>query len=107
VSVTRDDVLAVAALARLRLTDQEATLFTTQLADILEHVEELQAATAAASEPEPDESDRRAPLRLDQPPADALERPPSEIAPDWRDGFFTVPRLDAMHPGPASGPESP
>jgi hypothetical protein len=36
---------------------------------------------------------------MDEPPPDGLAYPPSEIAPDWQDGFFTVPRLDAMKPG--------
>ena len=35
--LTRDDVLHVATLARLALTDEEVDLFTEQLAAVLEH----------------------------------------------------------------------
>jgi aspartyl-tRNA(Asn)/glutamyl-tRNA(Gln) amidotransferase subunit C len=98
VSVTREQVRVVAALARLHLTDEEATLFAAQLADILAHVEELEAVSDAGGELEQPVM-LRAPLRMDEPPPDGLAYPPSEIAPDWQDGFFTVPRLDAMKPG--------
>ena len=43
-SVTREDVLYVAALARLELTAAEIASFTNQLNGILEHVEDLQTA---------------------------------------------------------------
>lgn len=106
-SVTREHVLEVAALARLHLTDAEVALFASQLADILAHVEELESASGTADDA--DDADdaatvQRAPLRGDEPPPDALEQPPSAIAPVWRDGFFTVPRLDAMNPGSAAEP---
>jgi len=102
VSVTREQVRQVAVLARLHLTEEEATLFASQLADILAHVEELESA----GNPTADEDGPvsvRAPLRIDEPPADGLADPPSAVAPDWRDGFFTVPRLDAMDPGSPAG----
>ena len=102
-SVTRDEVRAVAALARLHLTEEEASLFAAQLADILAHVEELDAAGSTDAVEPPGLA--RAPLRIDEPPADELAQPPSAIAPEWREGFFTVPRLDAMSPGSSAGAE--
>lgn len=39
--LTRDDVLKLARLARLELSDQEVELFRTQLSDILQYVEQL------------------------------------------------------------------
>jgi aspartyl-tRNA(Asn)/glutamyl-tRNA(Gln) amidotransferase subunit C len=99
VAVTRAQVLAIAQLARLRLTDAEADLFAAQLDGILEHVAELAGAdteaTAAASNVD------AAPLRADEPAPDALLQPPGTLAPAWRDGFFTVPRLAAMDGGDA------
>ena len=40
--LTREDVLRVAELARLDLTEQEVDLFTRQIADILGYAEQLQ-----------------------------------------------------------------
>jgi aspartyl-tRNA(Asn)/glutamyl-tRNA(Gln) amidotransferase subunit C len=40
-ALSRDDVAKVAALARLRLTDDELDMFTTQLANVLAHAEDL------------------------------------------------------------------
>ena len=41
--LTRDDVLKLAQLARLNLTDEEVEEFTREFADILDYVEQLQA----------------------------------------------------------------
>jgi aspartyl-tRNA(Asn)/glutamyl-tRNA(Gln) amidotransferase subunit C len=40
-SITRDEVLHVARLARLELTDDEVTMFQEQLSDILEAVSKV------------------------------------------------------------------
>jgi aspartyl-tRNA(Asn)/glutamyl-tRNA(Gln) amidotransferase subunit C len=42
-SLTIADVERIAALAHLELTDEEKTLFTRQLAEILDYAEQLQA----------------------------------------------------------------
>ncbi|MFW6201686.1 MAG: Asp-tRNA(Asn)/Glu-tRNA(Gln) amidotransferase subunit GatC, partial [Gemmatimonadota bacterium] len=44
-AVSRDEVRAVARLARLRLTDEELDRFADQLGAILDHVAALDAAT--------------------------------------------------------------
>ncbi|HCV37106.1 MAG TPA: Asp-tRNA(Asn)/Glu-tRNA(Gln) amidotransferase GatCAB subunit C [Acidimicrobiaceae bacterium] len=41
--ITRDDVAYVARLARLNLTDAELEGFTGQLADVLDHVADIEA----------------------------------------------------------------
>ena len=41
--ITRDDVVHVARLARLELTDDEIDRFTGQLGDILDHAEDIEA----------------------------------------------------------------
>jgi aspartyl-tRNA(Asn)/glutamyl-tRNA(Gln) amidotransferase subunit C len=41
--ITRDDVLHVAKLARLELTDDELELFTPQLAAVIEHAADVEA----------------------------------------------------------------
>ena len=93
-AVSPAEVLAVAKLARLRLSPEEVARFTEQLNGILSHVDELIAVDAAGDED--GDIGGSAPLRGDEPGADPLLRPPSEFAPDWREGFFTVPRLPAL-----------
>lgn len=41
--LTRDDVAAVARLARLELTDEELDDYTAQLASILDHAQDIEA----------------------------------------------------------------
>jgi aspartyl-tRNA(Asn)/glutamyl-tRNA(Gln) amidotransferase subunit C len=49
--ITRQDVAHVADLARLSLTDDELDAFTIQLADILDHVADLDALDLADVQP--------------------------------------------------------
>lgn len=95
-AVTREDVLQVAALARLRLEEDEVERFTAQLNDILSHMKELEALDVEGVEAVGAVAEWNAPLRDDDVAADALRVPPSELAPSWRDGFFTVPRVAAL-----------
>jgi aspartyl-tRNA(Asn)/glutamyl-tRNA(Gln) amidotransferase subunit C len=46
-SISRDDVLHVAKLARLELTEEELELFTPQLAAVLEHAADVEALDLA------------------------------------------------------------
>jgi aspartyl-tRNA(Asn)/glutamyl-tRNA(Gln) amidotransferase subunit C len=94
-AVTREQVLHVAALARLRLSPEEVERFTGQLNDILEHFGELSSADLAGTLPEPATS-WPSPMRSDAAPPDPLALPPSALAPAWEAGFFTVPRLAAL-----------
>lgn len=94
-AVSRDDVLRVAALARLRLEPAEVERFTAQLNSILDHIGALgraQGAAPRAGEP----ADWPAPQRDDSGAPDALAFPPAHLAPAWEDGFFAVPRLPAL-----------
>lgn len=90
----RERVVAIAALARLDLTDEEADRFAAQLSDILDHVADLEAADAATTGS--DAPDAPTVTRPDEPGSDELTAPPSSFAPAWSEGFFTVPRLEAM-----------
>ncbi len=103
-AVSREDVLHVARLARLRLETGEVERFTVQLNAILSHVEELAAVDGAGAEEIACAAEGGAPLRDDAAPADPLARPPAALAPEWMDGFYTVPRLAALD---VSGPEEP
>jgi len=49
--LTRDAVLKLAALSRLKLTDQEVDKFTTELSEILDYVEQLDKVEVAGLQP--------------------------------------------------------
>jgi aspartyl-tRNA(Asn)/glutamyl-tRNA(Gln) amidotransferase subunit C len=49
--LTRDDVLKLARLARLDLTDEEIELYSKELTEILHYVEQLQAVDVSGLEP--------------------------------------------------------
>lgn len=49
--LTRDDILKLARLARLDLTDEEITSYTTELSSILRYVEQLQQVDVHGLEP--------------------------------------------------------
>ncbi|HEX6940173.1 MAG TPA: Asp-tRNA(Asn)/Glu-tRNA(Gln) amidotransferase subunit GatC [Longimicrobiales bacterium] len=103
-AVTREDVLHVAALARLRLSPEEVERFTAQLNGILSHMEELNAIDVEGIEGVAGVTEWVAPLRAEDVAPDALAGPPSALAPAWRDGFYTVPRLAAMDAGELEEP---
>lgn len=50
-ALSKEDVLKVAKLARLELSDEEVGKFSTQLSEILEYVEQLQAVDTNGVEP--------------------------------------------------------
>ncbi len=49
--LTRDDVLKLARLARLDITDEEADAYRTELTNILQYVEQLQQADVTGLQP--------------------------------------------------------
>ena len=94
VSLTRDDVKRIAALARLELTNDELDLFTRQLGDILTYVEQIRSLDTAGVAPTSQVLNR--PVDRDDTPDATLSR--SELlgnAPDaaLEAGLFKVPRV--------------
>jgi aspartyl-tRNA(Asn)/glutamyl-tRNA(Gln) amidotransferase subunit C len=104
-AVTPAEALHVAALARLRLDAAELERFTGQLNSILSHMIELADADADNVEALAAAVDWNAPLRSDEPGGDVLQLGPSQMAPAWRAGFFTVPRLPALEGGTGESDE--
>jgi aspartyl-tRNA(Asn)/glutamyl-tRNA(Gln) amidotransferase subunit C len=49
--LTRDDVLKLARLARLKLTDEEVAMYQREIGEILEYVEQLDQVDVAGLEP--------------------------------------------------------
>src|SRR5262245_32898244 len=92
--LSRSDVERIAELARLELTADEVTLFTRQLADILEYVQQIQGLDTTGVEPTShainrpyDREDTPVPSL---PRADALANAPDAAA---EAGLFKVPRV--------------
>jgi aspartyl-tRNA(Asn)/glutamyl-tRNA(Gln) amidotransferase subunit C len=93
VAVTHDDVRAVAALARLAVSEGRLDALVEELNGILGHMEVLARVESGGAV---DTTMQDAPgmrLARDEPPSVPLTKPPSEFAPQWRDDFFLVPRL--------------
>lgn len=66
------------------------------LSNILDHMDVLHSADTAGVPPFSIAAQDVAPPRADEPGTDGMHVPPSVNAPSWRDGFFTVPRLEAQ-----------
>lgn len=92
-SVAASELEHIARLARLRLTPAEMARLAQQLGDILGHIEELLAIEVEPGRAAPLALEPAVARRRDIPDADPLTRPIAEIAPAWREGFFTVPRV--------------
>ena len=97
--VTRQDVLHVAALARLALDERAVDRLVTELNGILEHMDVLQKVDTSGVTAVEGVGDAGMPLRADGGPPYALARAREEFAPQMRDGFLLVPRL-ATHEDP-------
>ena len=92
-SVTIDDVKHVARLARLGMTDERAGQLVGELNRILDHMTVLEGVKTRGVQPASGVGAAGMPLRVDAGPPIPLARPPENIAPSMRDGFFLVPRL--------------
>ena len=95
-SIGRNEVLHVARLAELAVRDEELDRLVNQLNRIVDYVAQLDQVPAdrmaAPFLPGP----RSLELREDVPGPVPLARPPAELAPEFRGGFFLVPRHGAM-----------
>ena len=95
-SLSREDVLRIAELARLELTTDEVELFTRQLAGILDYVAQIQSLDTTGVEPTSHVMNR--PIDRADVPVDPLSRTEALAnAPDaaMEAGLFKVPRVMA------------
>jgi aspartyl-tRNA(Asn)/glutamyl-tRNA(Gln) amidotransferase subunit C len=93
-SLSREDVLRIAELARLELTADEVDLFTRQLADILSYVDQIQTLDTTGVVPTSHAMNQ--PRERDDAPVPSLERTAAlSNAPDaaTEAGLFKVPRV--------------
>lgn len=95
-SIGKDEVIHVARLAELSVTEAELPKLVEQLSRIVDFVAELNQVPADTSAPPFQAGPSKTPLREDVVAPVPLERAPAEIAPAFVDGFFVVPKLGTM-----------
>lgn len=95
-AVTRDEVLQIAELARLRLSEEEVVRFADQLSSVLAHVEELAALDLDSVQVVEGVSEKGLARRSEELGPDLLHLPLATFAQGWEDHFFSVPRLAAL-----------
>jgi aspartyl-tRNA(Asn)/glutamyl-tRNA(Gln) amidotransferase subunit C len=89
--IDRDQVLHVAKLARLKVTDDEVDRMAEELSKILEHVETMNELDLEGVEPTSHVVDLTNVLRADVPRPCLSREKALEQAPDPADGGFRVP----------------
>jgi aspartyl-tRNA(Asn)/glutamyl-tRNA(Gln) amidotransferase subunit C len=94
-SIGREQVLHVASLAEIGVDEADLPRLVEQLNRIVGYVEQLDQVPDAPAEPFL-AGPAAAPLREDVVGSVPLAHPPAAIAPEFRDGFFLVPRHGAM-----------
>ena len=91
--ITRDEVLHVAALARLTIAEADVDKFARNLADVLDHVERLGRVDTTDVPPTAHAVDVENAFREDV-EAGHLDREAAlENAPEAEDGSFVVPKV--------------
>lgn len=92
-AITREEVLHVARLARLSLTDAEADTMQEQLGKILEHIRQLDALDTAGVVPTSHAVEMGTPFREDSVRPFGEKEEILKNAPDREGDFFRVPRI--------------
>jgi aspartyl-tRNA(Asn)/glutamyl-tRNA(Gln) amidotransferase subunit C len=93
--IDRDQVLHVARLARLELTDEELERMAGELSGILEHVDRIASLDLEGVEPTSHVVALENVLRADEPEPSLPRERALEQAPDPADGAFRVPSPQA------------
>lgn len=95
-SIHREDVLHVAKLAEIAVSDAELPRLVEQMARIVDYVAQLDTVQLEGQAEPFLAGPAEVVLRPDEPRRAALARTPRELAPAFADGFFIVPRHGAM-----------
>ena len=89
--IDRDQVLHVARLARLRLSDDEVERMSGELSTILDHIEKINELELERVEPTSHVVEVENVLRADEPRESWPRERMLELAPDPAEGGFRVP----------------
>lgn len=93
--IDRDQVLHVARLARLRLSDEEVARMCDELSSILEHVDKIAKLDLEGVEPTDHVVELENVLRSDEPRESLPREKALEAAPDPAENAFRVPSPQA------------
>jgi aspartyl-tRNA(Asn)/glutamyl-tRNA(Gln) amidotransferase subunit C len=93
--IDRDQVLHVARLARLRLSEEDVATMTTELSGILEHVDRIGKLDLEGVEPTTHTVALQNVLRPDEPRPSLSPEVALANAPEPQDGAFRVPSPQA------------
>ena len=96
--LSADDVIHVAKLARLELSQDEVELFTPQLRSILDHAADLASLDLSHLEPSSRPIALENILRPDEPRPSLNRAEVLAAAPDVEDDRFRVPRISGEAP---------
>ena len=102
-AVTREEVLHIASLARIKLEEARVDVLARELSAILEHVEVLAGVDTTSVKAAEPAAGAGTPLRSDSSAPGNLARPLESFAPETKDGFIIVPRLATHEDSPESG----
>ena len=91
--LSKEEVLKVGALSRIRLSDEEVNRFASQLSSILDYVGKLTELDTDATEPLAHALPIHNVLRKDEPRESLMPEQALGGAPEATDGFFRVPRV--------------
>jgi len=94
-TISRSELEKIAALAQLELSDEEAEGLTRDCQSILDYFKVVREVGTADAVVE-GSAEPVAPLREDSTHCDPLEEKLEGLAPDWREGYFILPRLPAL-----------
>lgn len=98
VTLSREDVVHVAKLARLELTEEEVDLFTAQLRTVLDHAADVAALDLSHLEPSSHPIALENVLRADVPRPSLDRDEVLAVAPSVEDHRFRVPRIGSEAP---------
>jgi aspartyl-tRNA(Asn)/glutamyl-tRNA(Gln) amidotransferase subunit C len=96
--LSRDDVVHVARLARLALSNEEVERFTAQLRTVLDHAADVAALDLAHLEPSSHPIALENVLRTDEPRPSLDRDEVLAVAPSVEDHRFRVPRIGSEAP---------
>ena len=91
--LSKEDVIKVAELAKLRLKEEEIELFSKQLPQIVKFVEKLNELDTENVKPFYELLEKTTPMREDIPEKGLTQEEALMNAPEAENGFFVVPRV--------------
>ena len=95
-SIDRDAVLRVAKLVELGVPEEDVEQLVRDVGNIVDYVSQLENLPTEDEGPPFLPGPAQVVLRDDVVAPVPLARPPAEMAPEFIDGLFVVPRLEAM-----------